>query len=122
MNWSWIFVLVGAGMLVLAGGFGYAGRRAYTKYQGHGGWDGEELVVAASALAIVGLLVGIIPSTVAGMDQAACSRYGRSLGVETEWGLVGGCYVAVGDRLVPQSWIVPVVEGELLRIEVIEGG
>jgi len=118
MNWSWIFVLVGAGVLVLAGGFGYAGRRAYTKHQG----AGDGLVVAAIALAIVGLLVGIIPSTVAGMDQAACSRYGRSLGVETEWGLVGGCYVAVGDRLVPQSWIVPVVEGELLRIEVIEGG
>jgi hypothetical protein len=66
--------------------------------------------LAAFVLAVFGVSAPI--------DRAACHRFADSIGREANWELIGGCYIEVDGRFVPRGWIVPVVEGEKLRIEI----
>jgi len=119
MSWPWIFTLIGAGIFALAGGAVWLG--AWTDE--HTNSDGFGWRVVAGIIATLGVLVIAIGVPATAIDAAACRRYGQRLGLEVEWPLVGGCYVAVPgeDRMVPQSWIIPVIEGERLRIEISDG-
>jgi len=69
---------------------------------------------------ILAFIVWICMFGSATVNQHACDRYGRNVGLETQWELVGGCYVQVAGRLVPQDWVVPVIEGNRIRIEILE--
>lgn len=117
MIWTLMFVLSGIG--VAAGGVSLLRVGVKKAKNNHyGSDDGFGWKVSGNLLITVGLLIAILGGSATAVDRAACHRYGRSVGYATEWELVGGCYVQVADRLVPKDWVVPVFEGELLRVEI----
>jgi heme/copper-type cytochrome/quinol oxidase subunit 2 len=110
-------VLIALGVTFFVAGY----RKYFIEGKGRASYnrDGDGLMLAGGMLFFIPLIIGTILSITVLYDAASCQRYGSRVGYETEWQFVGGCYVQVNDRMVPQDWIVPVVEGELLRLEVV---
>lgn len=112
MIWSiplWAAALVLGGLAIW--GFVYNYKKHMDSLDN--GWP-----IVAMVPAIVLLITAVIYTICIGMSAANCERVGRNLGIETEYQVAGGCYVKYGDRLVPGSWMVPVIEGNRLRIEI----
>ena len=99
-------VLVSIGLFVTTYKFGRDG------YGVNGFGVTLSLVGGIVCVIAIGFGIGFMVSDV------ACERFGDRTGRPVEWAPVGGCYVEVDGRYVPEGWIVPVVEGERLRIEI----
>jgi len=93
-------------------GFRRKAAAPHSEYEGY--W------FAAAIVIVLGFGFGLGFGLTTGLGKVGCERYGRELGVNAHWELVGGCYIEVPgqDRLVPQSWIVPVIEGNRIRIDI----
>lgn len=122
MIWAAVFAIVGIllavpfGLLFRSGWhqwFVTDAKRASYDRGGDGRMIGGAILGGALLLVFLSLAVSVLVSS------QACSRYGDRTGYPTEFQIVGGCYVGVGERMVPQDWVVPVVEGERLRLEIV---
>jgi len=113
----WALIFGGIGLAIALGGATLLIRGGVLDRRGD---FAEGYFLGGSLLVTFGLVVGLAVGLPALFADRGCERYGRELGVSTTWELAGGCYVEVPGqaRRVPQSWIVPVIEGERIRLDV----
>lgn len=112
MLWS---LLIWAGFLLFAGFAAYAW--IYNHKHNMDSLD-NAVPIPLTIAAVLLFIVAISFSIGVGMSGATCERLGDSLDINTQYQVAGGCYVEYDDRLVPESWLVPVIEGNRLRIEI----
>ena len=57
-------------------------------------------VVMVGVLIVIGLVIGIPAYLV---DKAQCNRIASDSNINTEYRLIGGCYVEVNGRMIPKD-------------------